>query len=100
VEPKHKLSKRIHGSVLNIHRKYTDNFNTTPFHSSVRIPSSSISPSPSWSPAPVREAAKRKKRERKYCLTPLTLDPCWMKVEMTEVDGVDAHCWLLFGRRV
>jgi len=28
VELKHKLSKRIHGSVLNIHRKYTKNFHS------------------------------------------------------------------------
>ena len=27
MEPKHKLSKRIHGSVLNINRKYTKKFN-------------------------------------------------------------------------
>ena len=28
MEPKHKLSKRIHNSVLNIDRKYTENFNS------------------------------------------------------------------------
>ena len=71
-----------------------------PFHSSAPIPSLSISSSPSQPPAPVREAANRKKCKRKYCLTLLTLDPCWMKVEMTGVDGVGVHCRLLFGRRV
>ena len=73
-----------------------------PLQGSLSIPSSSVSPSPSptpspsRSPAPVREAAKKKKRERKFCLTPRTPDPCWMKVEMTGVDEVGAHCGLFF----
>jgi len=70
--------------------------------SSVPIPSPSISPSPSPTPsparslAPVREGAKKKRRERKFCITPHAPDPCWMKVEMTGVDEVGAHCGLFF----
>jgi len=71
-----------------------------PFHSSVPIPSPSISPSPTPSPALVREAVKKRKREGRYCLTPLTPDPCCTEVEMAGVDKVCAHCRLLFGRRV
>jgi len=44
----------------------------------------------------VRAAAKKKKPERKIFLTPLKLDPCWIKVGMTRVDEVGAYCGLFF----
>jgi len=44
----------------------------------------------------MHEGAKKKKRERKFCLTPRTTDPSWMKIEMTGVDEVGAHCGLSF----
>lgn len=75
---------------------------TTSLQDSVLLPSRSISPSPSptpsptHSPTPTPEGARKKKRERKFCLTPRTPDPCWIKVEMTGVDEVGAHCGLFF----
>jgi len=73
-----------------------------PLLGSVLLPSRSISPSPSPTPSPTQsptpkpEGARKKKRERKFCLTPRTADPCWIKVEMTGVDEVGAHCGLFF----
>jgi len=34
------------------------------------------------------KGAKKKKLERKFCLTPPNLDPCWVKMEMEVVDEV------------
>ncbi|CAZ86613.1 unnamed protein product [Tuber melanosporum] len=59
-------------------------------------PSLSPTPSPTRSPTPTPETPKKKRRERKFCLTPRTPDACWVKVEMTGVDEVGAHCGLFF----
>ncbi|RPA92383.1 hypothetical protein L873DRAFT_1794290 [Choiromyces venosus 120613-1] len=63
--------------------------------------SSSTSPSPTPSAhsllsTPAQEQPRKKHRERKFCLTPRTPDACWIKVEMTGVDEVGAHCGLFF----
>ncbi|TGZ82473.1 hypothetical protein EX30DRAFT_363024 [Ascodesmis nigricans] len=54
-----------------------------------------VSPSPSPSPSPV-EPLPKKRRERKFCITPSAPDPLWEKVEMRGVDEVGAHCGLFF----
>ncbi|CUS11122.1 unnamed protein product, partial [Tuber aestivum] len=59
-------------------------------------PSPSPAPSPIHGPTPAPENQQRKKRERKFCLIPRTPDACWIKVEMTGVDEVGAHCGLFF----
>jgi len=37
----------------------------------------------------MNQGAKKKKRERKFCPTLRTADPCWMKMEMTGVDELE-----------
>ncbi|PWW74894.1 hypothetical protein C7212DRAFT_203389, partial [Tuber magnatum] len=59
-------------------------------------PSPSPTPSPTHCPTPMPETPQRTKRERKFCLIPRTPDARWIKVEMTGVDEVGAHCGLFF----